>query len=72
MLYIRIVSPFPEMEQFIQATVQRYGAQTGEPPGAGTSGVSASAQAAPGPRARAGTGSSCAPWRDPSARRWRG
>ncbi|POI20857.1 hypothetical protein CIB84_015396 [Bambusicola thoracicus] len=23
-LYIRIVSPFPEMEQFIQATVQRY------------------------------------------------
>ncbi|NXY62344.1 FLAD1 synthase, partial [Callaeas wilsoni] len=26
-LYIRIVSPFPEMEQFIQATVQRYGVQ---------------------------------------------
>ncbi|XP_065714035.1 FAD synthase [Patagioenas fasciata] len=26
-LYIRIVSPFPEMEQFIQATVQRYGIQ---------------------------------------------
>lgn len=24
-LYIRIVSPFPEMEQFIQATVRRYG-----------------------------------------------
>lgn len=23
MLYIRTVSPFPEMEQFIQATVQR-------------------------------------------------
>ncbi|NXE58027.1 FLAD1 synthase, partial [Casuarius casuarius] len=26
-LYIRIVSPFPEMEQFIQATVQRYDVQ---------------------------------------------
>ncbi|NXK85784.1 FLAD1 synthase, partial [Formicarius rufipectus] len=26
-LYIRIVSPFPEMEQFIQATVQRYEVQ---------------------------------------------
>ncbi|NWX09415.1 FLAD1 synthase, partial [Caloenas nicobarica] len=26
-LYIRVVSPFPEMEQFIQATVQRYGIQ---------------------------------------------
>ncbi|XP_058716279.1 FAD synthase isoform X3 [Poecile atricapillus] len=26
-LYIRTVSPFPEMEQFIQATVQRYGVQ---------------------------------------------
>ncbi|NXU09253.1 FLAD1 synthase, partial [Pardalotus punctatus] len=26
-LYIRIVSPFPEMEQFIQATVQRYKVQ---------------------------------------------
>ncbi|NXJ84479.1 FLAD1 synthase, partial [Trogon melanurus] len=26
-LYIRIVSPFPEMEQFIQATVQRYQVQ---------------------------------------------
>ncbi|XP_062453862.1 FAD synthase [Rhea pennata] len=26
-LYIRIVSPFPEMEQFIQATVQRYDIQ---------------------------------------------
>ncbi|NXC47558.1 FLAD1 synthase, partial [Penelope pileata] len=26
-LYIRLVSPFPEMEQFIQATVQRYGVQ---------------------------------------------
>ncbi|NXG23048.1 FLAD1 synthase, partial [Grallaria varia] len=26
-LYIRIVSPFPEMEQFIQATVQRYNVQ---------------------------------------------
>lgn len=28
-LYIRIVSPFPEMEQFIQATVQRYEAERG-------------------------------------------
>ncbi|NXW52912.1 FLAD1 synthase, partial [Nyctiprogne leucopyga] len=27
LLYIRVVSPFPEMEQFIQATVQRWGAQ---------------------------------------------
>ncbi|XP_009083134.1 PREDICTED: FAD synthase, partial [Acanthisitta chloris] len=26
-LYIRTVSPFPEMEQFIQASVQRYGVQ---------------------------------------------
>ncbi|NXL66973.1 FLAD1 synthase, partial [Chordeiles acutipennis] len=26
-LYIRVVSPFPEMEQFIQATVQRYQVQ---------------------------------------------
>lgn len=31
-LYIRIVSPFPEMEQFIQATVQRYGAVRGRLP----------------------------------------
>ncbi|NXW11892.1 FLAD1 synthase, partial [Fregetta grallaria] len=28
-LYIRIVSPFPEMEQFIQATIQRYGVESG-------------------------------------------
>ncbi|XP_009994584.1 PREDICTED: FAD synthase [Chaetura pelagica] len=28
-LYIRLVSPFPEMEQFIQATVQRYMGQCG-------------------------------------------
>ena len=35
MLYIRIVSPFPEMEQFIQATVQRYGAERGGLPGRG-------------------------------------
>lgn len=42
MLYIRIVSPFPEMEQFIQATVQRYGAERGGPPGRRTSSVSCS------------------------------
>lgn len=34
-LYIRIMSPFPEMEQFIQATVQRYGAERGGLPGKG-------------------------------------
>lgn len=34
-LYIRITSPFPEMEQFIQATVQRYGAERGGLPGRG-------------------------------------
>lgn len=34
-LYIRIMSPFPEMEQFIQATVQRYGAERGGLPGRG-------------------------------------
>lgn len=34
-LYIRTVSPFPELEQFIQATVQRYGTERGRSPGRG-------------------------------------
>ncbi|XP_040394672.1 FAD synthase isoform X1 [Cygnus olor] len=34
-LYIRTVSPFPELEQFIQATVQRCGTERGRSPGRG-------------------------------------
>ena len=69
MLYIRIVSPFPEMEQFIQATVQRCGAEGGGLPGRGGWGAASPAarQAAARP---AGTRSGSARWRAPSGKPW--